>query len=252
LDCLLTGRDSLLNDHAAIIELKQWERCEEGDAERVVTFVGGNNRDVLHPSVQVGQYRRYLADYQPAFYESPNPIGLRGCSFLHNYVIQPGDALLAAKYSTYVAENPVFSADDVDKLISFLRKDLVTGDEQHALRRIVEGRFRPSKKLLEHVSRLLDGKPEYILLDEQLVAFERVMAVARDVKRQRQKTVVVIRGGPGHRKIGHSAQLASAAIRGKFTRSLRHRIASVHSDAPQDCRPASRRTRSQFQQLYAC
>lgn len=79
LDCLLTGRDSLLNDHAAIIELKQWERCEEGDAERVVTFVGGNNRDVLHPSVQVGQYRRYLADYQPAFYETPNPIGLRGC-----------------------------------------------------------------------------------------------------------------------------------------------------------------------------
>jgi hypothetical protein len=197
LDCLLTGRDSLLNDHAAIIELKQWERCEEGDAERVVTFVGGNNRDVLHPSVQVGQYRRYLADYQPAFYETPNPIGLRGCSYLHNYLIQPGDPLLAAKYSTYVDENPVFSADDVEKLISFLRQDLVTGDEQHALRRIVEGRFRPCKKLLEHVSRLLDGKPEYILLDEQLVAFERVMAVARDVKRQRQKTVVVIRGGPG-------------------------------------------------------
>ncbi len=85
LDCLLTGRDSLLNDHAAIIELKQWERCEEGDAERVVTFVGGNNRDVLHPSVQD---------------ETPNPIGLRGCSYLHNYLIQPADPLLAAKYST--------------------------------------------------------------------------------------------------------------------------------------------------------
>ena len=46
---LLTGRDNLLNDQAAIIELKQWEKCEEGDAERIVTFVGGNNRDVLHP-----------------------------------------------------------------------------------------------------------------------------------------------------------------------------------------------------------
>src|SRR5206468_3730694 len=72
-----------------------------------------------------------------------------------------------------------------------------TGDDQHALRRIVEGRFRPCKKLLEHVSQLLDGKPEYVLLDEQLVAFERVMAVARDVKNQRRKTVVVISGGPG-------------------------------------------------------
>jgi DUF2075 family protein len=197
LDCILTGRGALLNDEAAIIELKQWERCDEADAERVVTFVGRNNRDVLHPSAQVSQYRQYLADYQPAFYEEENPIGLRGCAYLHNYLPQPGDALLAEKYRQYIQECPVFTADDVPKLIDFLREKLVSGDEQYALRRILEGRFRPCKKLLEHVGRLLDGKDEYVLLDEQLVAFERVMAVARDVKNQRQKTVIVIRGGPG-------------------------------------------------------
>jgi hypothetical protein len=197
LDCLITGRDNLSNDQAAIIELKQWEKCEEGDAERVVTFVGGNNRDVLHPSVQVGQYRRYLADYQPAFYEAPSPIGLRACSYLHNYTPKAGDALFAAQYAPYIKECPVFTGDDVAKLTVFLRDVLVKGDDQHALRRILEGKFRPSKKLLDHVGNVLVGKPEYVLLDEQLVSFERVMAVARQAREQRQKTIVLIRGGPG-------------------------------------------------------
>jgi hypothetical protein len=197
LDCLITGRDNLLNDQAAIIELKQWEKCEEGDAERIVTFVGGNNRDVLHPSVQVGQYRRYLADYQPAFYEGESPIGLRACSYLHNYTPKDGDALFAPQYAPYIKECPLFTGDDVAKLTGFLREYLVKGDDQHALRRILEGKFRPSKKLLDHVGKVLEGKPEYILLDEQLVAFERVMAVAREAREQRKKTIVVIRGGPG-------------------------------------------------------
>jgi uncharacterized protein len=197
LDCLLTGRDALLNDHAAIIELKQWERCEESDAERVVTFVGGKNRDVLHPSAQVGQYLRYLEDYQPAFYEGESPVGLRACSYLHNYSPTDTDPLFAAQYAPYIQECPIFTCDDVTKLTHFLRETLVTGDDQHALRRILEGKFRPSKKLLDHVGKVLEGKPEYVLLDEQLVAFERVMAVAREARSRRQKTIVVIRGGPG-------------------------------------------------------
>ena len=42
---------------------------------------GENMNDLVAiTAVQVGQYCRYLADYQPAFYETPNPIGLRGCS----------------------------------------------------------------------------------------------------------------------------------------------------------------------------
>jgi len=197
LDCLITGRDDRLNDHAAIIELKQWEACEEGDAEGIVTFVGGANRDVLHPSVQVGQYMRYLADYQSAFYEGTDPVGLRACAYLHNYAPRPSDPLFANQFREHIQQCPIFTGDDVPRLTGFLREALVNGDDQHALRRILEGKFRPSKKLLDHVGKILEGSREYILLDEQLVVFERVMAIARDVPSQRRKTVVVIRGGPG-------------------------------------------------------
>jgi phage repressor protein C with HTH and peptisase S24 domain len=213
LDCLLTGRDDLLNDHAAIIELKQWEKCEQGDAERIVTFVGRNNRDVLHPSVQVGQYRRYLSDYQPAFYEGEAPVGLRACAYLHNYTPNDDDALFAPQYTRFIDECPLFTGDDVPKLTDFLRQFLVKGDDQHALRRILEGKFRPSKKLLDHIGRVLDGKPEYVLLDEQLIAFERVIAAARAGVTQRQKAAIIIRGGPGTGKSVIALNLMSALAR---------------------------------------
>lgn len=126
LDCMITGRDNLLKDQAVVIELKQWEKCEEGDADCVVTFMGGNNRDVLHPSVQVRQYRRYLADFQPAFYEGENPIGLTACAYLHNYTPDNEDPLFAPRYESYVKECPCFTGDDVERLTDFLRKTLRT------------------------------------------------------------------------------------------------------------------------------
>jgi hypothetical protein len=213
LDCLMTGLDRQGSDQAAIIELKQWEKCREADAERVVTFVAGTNRDVLHPSVQVGQYMAYLADYQPAFYDGPSPVGLRACSYLHNYYPERNDALFAPQYSPYLEQCPVFTADDVAMLTEFLRETVARGDDQQVLRRILDGKFRPSKKLLDHVGAVLDGRPEYVLLDEQLVAFERVMAAARAGFAQRQKSAIVVRGGPGTGKSVIALNLLSALSR---------------------------------------
>jgi hypothetical protein len=50
---------------------------------------------------------------------------------------------------------------------------------------------------MDHVSKVIKGKPEYILLDEQLVAYDRVMASARRGLGDRRKTVIIIKGGPG-------------------------------------------------------
>jgi|ERR1700688_958366 len=63
LDCLVTGYDRKKVPNAVIIELKQWSGCKGASGKNeVATFVGGNIRDVLHPSVQVGQYMTYLTD----------------------------------------------------------------------------------------------------------------------------------------------------------------------------------------------
>ena len=197
LDCLVVGRDEMLRDQAIILELKQWEACEEADGDRVVTFVGGAHRDVLHPSVQVGHYRQYLQDFHTAFFEEDPPVNLRACAYLHNYSLTEGDPLRAPKFQPYLSACPMYGADDVDGLVAFLGSSLARGGGMHVLRRVEQSRFRPSKKLLDHVGGILLHKPEYTLLDEQVVAFDRVLAAARDGYKDKRKTVVLIRGGPG-------------------------------------------------------
>src|SRR5580704_11199062 len=57
LDCLISGYDLEKAANAVVIELKQWEGCSVSSGRNeVATFVAGRVRDVLHPSVQVGQY----------------------------------------------------------------------------------------------------------------------------------------------------------------------------------------------------
>ena len=61
LDCMITGHDNDRRDSAVIVELKQWDKSEATEGEGLVrTYLGGAERDVLHPSMQANQYRRYL------------------------------------------------------------------------------------------------------------------------------------------------------------------------------------------------
>ena len=198
LDCLITGRDENNGDNAVIIELKQWDQCAECDGDNeVLTWVGGGQREVLHPSVQVGQYKMYLADGHTAFHEGQNPIALQACAYLHNYSFHRNDVLLMDKFQESLKQHPLFSADDVDDFYDYLRTALVKGNGQDVLRRFLDGRYRPSKKLMQHVSEVIKGNPEYVLLDEQLIAYDRVFAAARTGFHKSDTTAIIVKGGPG-------------------------------------------------------
>src|ERR1017187_4525297 len=128
LDFLICGRDRANRDEAVIVELKQWSQCEAAEADGLVmNWVGGRNREVRHPSVQIGQYQQYLADTHSAFYDGEDPIRLGACSYLHNYEIQANDALVASKFSDVMVRYPVFGSDAVDGLKDYLRERLITG-----------------------------------------------------------------------------------------------------------------------------
>lgn len=196
LDVLITGADSAGVDRAEIIELKQWQQCEPADGEYVVTWVAGRNRDVLHPSVQVGQYHSYLSNGQSAFHEGDDPVQLGASAFLHNYEISSGDALLDPKFSTELAAFPVYSRNERVDLIDRLGERVGAGPGNAVLDRVLGSSPRPSKKLLATVARLLEGHDEYTLLDEQLIAFDRVLTEA-DPSRKTEPAAVLIHGGPG-------------------------------------------------------
>lgn len=198
LDCLICGKDKFNKDNAVIIELKQWDKCEEAAGENeVLTFVGGAKREVLHPSVQVGQYKMYLEDTHTAFNESDDHVVLHACTYLHNYNYYSEDVIYASKYKIALDNFPLFSADDVTKFKEYLVCKLENGNGREILKKIEESRYKPSKKLMDHVGNIIKGKSEYVLLDEQLIVYDKVFSSAKEGFHDKQKHVIIIKGGPG-------------------------------------------------------
>lgn len=234
LDCMICGRDKDGKDNAVIIELKQWEKCDTGVSDKVVTWVGGGNREVLHPSVQVGQYKIYLEQNHTAFYET-DPIQLNACTYLHNYIIGQNDSIISSQFDSYLQQYPLFSSTDVNNLSAYLKKRLDLGNGLAVLERIQKSKYGPSKKLLQQISKVIQENERYTLLDNQLVAFDKVMNLVRHGLRNKKKSVVIIKGGPGTgksviainllaelSKLGFNAQYATGSR--TFTKTLRRTI----------------------------
>jgi uncharacterized protein len=237
LDCMICGKDADGKDNAVIIELKQWDRCKEAPGKNeVISWVGGQ-RELLHPSVQVMQYKNYLKDTHTAFYEEPNPIILNSCAYLHNYNVYSEDVLFSEKFADALSSSPLFTADDVTKLSGYLSSRLQLGGGVDVLRRVEASKYRPSKKLMDHVSNVIKGIPEYILLDEQQIVYDKVFSYTKTGFHDKQKTVIIIKGGPGTGKSviainlmadlmreGYNAQYATGSR--AFTETLKNRVQS--------------------------
>jgi DUF2075 family protein len=198
LDCMVTGESPEGQAHSVIVELKQWSDVEPSNAEDcVTTWVAGCKRDLLHPSRQVGQYEEYLRDMHSVFVKGQ--VALRSCAYLHNISYSVDNEIYSPRHSQVLAKYPAFAGDQADTLISYLGAHLKGGKGQEVLDQVVQSRFAPSKKLLEHTSNVVKDQKTYVLLDSQQVVFAKVLAEAREgAKASRlKKTVVIVHGGPG-------------------------------------------------------
>jgi hypothetical protein len=198
LDCLICGKDSSNKDNAVIIELKQWDGCTDSECdEEVITYVGKGMREVLHPSVQVSRYKTYLADVQTVFYEGDNPVSLSSCAYLHNYTLSENDPLINKKFTEVITSNPLFTSTDSDEFSQYLGSKLSNGGGLDVLSRIENSKYRPSKKLMEHVSGLIQGESIFTLLDDQKVIYDKVISIVKKGFHHNKKHVIIVEGGPG-------------------------------------------------------
>jgi DUF2075 family protein len=196
LDCMFTGHDTSGTRSAVIVELKQWDRVEPSWIDGcVTTFVGSADRDVLHPSAQAGGYQRYLIDTNTAFVHET--IRLDACAFLHNLPTSRSTELVSPRFAALIRENPLFVGDDADDLGAYLEARVGDGEGERILESVVRGRFRPSKRLLDHTASVIRNEPAYVLLDEQEVAYKAVLTQVSERAATDEPTVFLIRGGPG-------------------------------------------------------
>ena len=158
LDCLICGKNNEGKENAVIIELKQWEKCLSTESDKVITFVGKANREVLHPAVQVGQYQMYLEDNLAVFYEEGKKINLEACSYLHNYFPETKDPLFSQGYKEYYDKYPVFCADSAKELEKYIITRVSQGNGLDIIKKIDNSEFKPSRSLLKHVNKVIKEK----------------------------------------------------------------------------------------------
>jgi hypothetical protein len=197
IDAIFAGRNLEGMASSVIVELKQWQRYEEPESDNeVLTWVGGAEREVLHPSIQARNYRDYVLDTHTAFQAETDPLTLDVCSYLHNYRYAATDPIFSDKFKTVVDEVPIFTFDRQADLEAYLRQRLGSGDGLTVLDRIERGSYKPSKKLLEHVAKVIKCQPAYILLDEQQVVFDKMLSTVRKGIDDEKKRVLLVKGGP--------------------------------------------------------
>jgi uncharacterized protein len=221
LDVLITGSNPATGDSAVIVELKQWTEVGRSNITDCITVgYGGRPRDHLHPSRQVAQYQRYLIDTHPAF--SDGAIALDACAYLHYAQHDPKSPLYHADFAPLLATNPSFAGDQRDAFASFLESRVIGPDEGGSiLERVASTAFKPHKRLLDHVARVIRNEPSFVLLDEQLVAYNAILDEVRGAGQNKQQVVFLVEGGPGTGKSVIAVNLvAELAERGLSTLHL--------------------------------
>ncbi|MCM3134077.1 DUF2075 domain-containing protein [Paenibacillus polysaccharolyticus] len=212
IDFIIAGQDEQKNDNFVIVELKQWDAVEAMDREDIVrAFIGGRTRETPHPSYQAWSYKQYLSDMNEAVYSKD--INGYSCAYLHNYRTVHPDPLQYDQYQDIIREAPLFLADDTSKLQNFLKRHVGQGQGVNLLYLIENGKIRPSRKLIDHIDGLFQGNSDFVLLDEQKVAYEAIMSLAKqtDVKR-----TIIVEGGPGTGKSVISMNALGGLLRNKL------------------------------------
>jgi DUF2075 family protein len=193
IDFIVSGYDSRGSSNAVIIELKQWESAQLTGMDGIVrTYLGGGMREVNHPSYQAWSYAALLNDFNEAVYSGG--IQLHPCAYLHNY--KPDSVIKSDFYAQHVSRAPTFVKTEVPALRDFIKRFIIRGDQADILYRVESGRIRPSKMLADCLASMLTGNREFVMIDEQKLAFEKIMSVASRSNRDR-KAVVIVKGGPG-------------------------------------------------------
>ena len=196
-DFLVSGYDQNQAENVVIIELKQWEKLAkvEGLDGLVETYTGGAVRRVVHPSYQAWSYAQMISDYNE--HAQIAGIKLWPCSYLHNYLRTDNDPLDDTIYKSYLDDAPAFTKGDVRKLRSYIKNAVRSGDSGEIIYEIDNGRIKPSKSLQDAIVGMLENNPEFNLLDDQKVIFERVMELSRCCEKDGKKRVLIATGGPG-------------------------------------------------------
>jgi ATP:corrinoid adenosyltransferase len=193
-DAVLAGVHPVTGEPSyVVVELKQWSQAEPDEEDPALCRVDAYAHPVLNPVEQVRRYCEYLVNFNGAVAEHPRRVS--GAAFLHNATEFGVGGLRAIECDE---RGLLFTGDGRGAFLDHLRARL--SDKRPgaaAADELLAGKTVPSKQLMAVAAQEVREREQFVLLDEQQVAYRMVLNAVRRAKRSDHKEVVIVTGGPG-------------------------------------------------------
>lgn len=217
IDCVLFGQDKNGQKNMVHIELKQWSN------ENVSTYYSGYSFEVVvegyksgtkitsHPSAQADEYQNHLLNYIAAFEEKN--INLHGFAYCYNYEAgKDVNVLCNEDFEAVTSRCPLYCKDQTEAFAERLHSLLAGGNGEEVCQDILNSEVRPTKRLQDAAKNMFDGKcakEEFSLVGNQLDAYNSILGAIKNTDKKDEKTVVIVKGGPGTGKSVIAMRLVS-------------------------------------------
>lgn len=226
IDCVLFGHSIDGAANMLHIELKQWSNKNVSEHYSGYTFCqdiivdgGRQAKYTSHPSAQAYEYQNHLLNHVQSF-EKDN-INLYGFAYCYNYLSEGKKAvLLDSTYEHVTSRCPIFCKDQIDEFSQTLNELIGKGDGEDIMNKIACSEISTTKRLQDAARAMFDGNlvnEEFSLIGTQLDAYNSILGSIIDNDKKGEKTVVVVKGGPGTGKSVIAMRLISGlAKNGNF------------------------------------
>ncbi|MYR46055.1 DNA/RNA helicase domain-containing protein, partial [Streptomyces sp. SID5910] len=192
-----------------VVELKQWSQALPAEDDPTLCHVDAYAHPVLNPIEQVRRYCEYLVNFNGAVSEYGHRVN--GVSFLHNATEFGVTGLREIERD---GNGLLFTGERRGAFIEHLRTRL---SEKHSGARaadeLCDGVQVPSKQLMSVAAEEVRERTQFVLLDEQQVAYRMVLNAVQKAKNADRKEVVIVTGGPGTGKSVIALQLLGELYR---------------------------------------
>lgn len=206
IDCVMFGHGMDNAANMLHIELKQWSNKNVSEHYSGYTFStdivldgARQTKYTSHPSAQANEYQCHLENYVHAF-EDEN-INLYGCAFCYNYLSNDKNAVLCSDTYVHVTKHcPLYCQDQMDEFAQKLNELIGKGEGEDIMKKIVNSEIGTTKRLQDAAKNMFDGNSnseEFALIGTQLDAYNSILGSILKTDKDDEKTVVVVKGGPG-------------------------------------------------------
>jgi len=146
-------------------------------------------------------------------FDEEKKFSLSACVYCHNYSKRDDKGLLSNNFKKYREKYPFFTREDVKELGEYLKSKLSNGSGFEVFNKFINSPIKPSKKLLDHTSDMINKQQIFTLIDDQIVAYNAIMSKVKKLTEKNEKYVFIVKGGPGTGKSVIALELMGELLR---------------------------------------